>query len=328
MKNYVKLIQYPISTVFLPKAVRVFSHLLSVSTEQRWKEAQLELKGLAPTPQEEWQRSLAFVGLGAADKAAMSRSVEALMRSGAELVANTYEHLQKFPETATILGWEDGLDPQHLEERRRFFTVWLARTLGMDTSDEFAAYLFSAGKYHAGHGPRHIHTPPTYVTASMGMVVASFAQDLTKADLSSQEIAAALAGWSKYLSVQLNLMLFGYHVAREFETGNLPIPIKVFGTLRPILGKTQVIVCVNPQDTVSRALSKFFNYYPEARPHALERLWDTEEKNQSEWLEVVPIYILRKGWRILLNGRELIYQGGFEQPIGEQDEISIFPPGR
>jgi hypothetical protein len=67
-------------------------------------------------------------------------------------VADTYAYLARVPETAAILGWEDHIDPVFLKERRRFFTIWLARTLGLDTSDEFACYLFRAGTFHAGHG--------------------------------------------------------------------------------------------------------------------------------------------------------------------------------
>lgn len=297
-------------------------------TDQGWKKFAFELRHLAPTPAEEWKRTLAFLGLGAAEKTAMSRSVEALMRYATDLVVQTYAHLQKFPETAAILGWEETVDAEHLEERRRFFTIWLARTLGLDTSDEFANYLFRAGKYHAGHGPRQIHTPPTYVTASIGSVLAFFAQVLGGAGLPAQDLAAAIGGWSKYLSAQLNLMLFGYHIARQFETGDLPIRVKLFGTLRPVIGKSEVIVRVNPQDTVAKVLEKFLNYYPEAQIHALESYWDTEERSHTEWLEVVPVYIFRKGWRILLNGRDLSYEGGYDCPITAQDEIAIFPPGR
>lgn len=32
----------------------------------------------------------------------------------------------------------NGADPTHLAERRRFFTVWLARLLGMDFSNDLA----------------------------------------------------------------------------------------------------------------------------------------------------------------------------------------------
>lgn len=102
---------------------------------------------------------LVFLSLGATEKAAMARSVEALMRRGHELVMDMNNDLQEFHKTAAILGWEESVGVEHREERRCFFTIWLARTLGIDTSGEFAAYLFRAGKFHAGQGPRHIHTP-------------------------------------------------------------------------------------------------------------------------------------------------------------------------
>jgi len=306
----------------------MYPQLNFLQTHQEWSSSTFELRGLAPTPAEEWQRTLAFLGLGVAEKAALARSVEALMCRAVELVVDTYDYLQKFPETAAILGWEESVDVEHLEERRRFFTIWLARTLGIDTSDEFAAYLFRAGKFHAGHGPRHIHTPPTYITAAIGHVLAYFARVLGESPLKAPELAAAMAGWSKYLSAQLNLMLFGYHIARQFESGDLPIRVKLFGTMRPIIGESEVIVRVHQADTVARVLGKFFDYYPEARAHALEKTWDTEEKSNSEWLDVVSVYLFRKGWRILLNGRDLTYEGGFDQPLASQDEIAIFPPGR
>jgi len=133
----------------------------------------LEIHNLSPEPADEWRRLLRFVGLNAEDRRAMSRTVEALMHRAPEMVVDTYNYLQSVPETAAVLGWEAGFDEAHLEERRRFFTVWLARVLGMDTSDEFATYLFRAGKYHAAHGPRHIHVPPAYVTTSIGLVGAA-----------------------------------------------------------------------------------------------------------------------------------------------------------
>ena len=98
----------------------------------------LEIHDLLPEPDVEWRRMLQFVGLKSADKRAMSRTVETLMRRGPDMVAVTYDYLESTPETAAVLGWEGGADPTHLEERRRFFTIWLARVLGLDTSDEFS----------------------------------------------------------------------------------------------------------------------------------------------------------------------------------------------
>jgi hypothetical protein len=97
-----------------------------------------EIRDLIPEPGEEWRHLLQFVGLTVEDKLAMSRTVESLLRKAPDIVINTYNYLRSVPETAAVLGWENGFDESHLEERRRFFTVWIARVLGMDTSNEFA----------------------------------------------------------------------------------------------------------------------------------------------------------------------------------------------
>ena len=202
----------------------------------RYSADALEIHNLSPEPSDEWRRLLRFVGLNAEDRRAMSRTVEALMHRAPEMVVDTYNYLQSVPETAAVLGWEAGFDEAHLEERRRFFTVWLARVLGMDTSDEFATYLFRAGKYHAAHGPRHIHVPPAYVTTSIGLVGAAFACCLGAAGLPGDIIAPAMAGWTKYLSVQLHLMDMGYAVAREMEPGDFTVTFALFGHLRTTAG--------------------------------------------------------------------------------------------
>jgi molybdopterin converting factor small subunit len=288
----------------------------------------LELHNLAPEPAEEWHRLLSFVGLNDQDKRAMSATVEVLMRRASELVVDTYNYLLSVPETAVILGWENGADEAHLEERRRFFSVWLARVLGMDTSDEFAYYLFRAGKFHAGHGPRHIHTPTAYVTTSIGLVGATFARYMQEANLPGDVVAPALAGWNKYLSVQLQIMHLGYQIAQEYEKGDFSIPISLFARMRNIVGKHEVPAYVDNNSTVADVLCKFFNYYPQTRSFALKRIWDSHEKRDSDWVEVTPAFIPRGGWRVLLNGRDLTYNGGFTAIIHENDEIKIFPPGR
>jgi molybdopterin converting factor small subunit len=269
-----------------------------------------------------------FVGWGDDDKLAASRSLEALFRRGPELVVETYEYLRRVPETAAILGWEKGVDEAHLEERRRFFMVWLARTLGLDGSDEFADYLFRAGKLHAGHGPRRIHTPPQYVTGSVGLILAAFARYMAEAGLPVGVVAAAMAAWSKYLAVQLNQMLLGYRVARELEEGSFTIRCSVYSRLRSLLGTQDIRVGVQRGSSAADVLRKFFSYYPQARPEALERVWHSEERNDALWVEVRPSYVPRPGWRVLLNGRDLNYAGGLGIPVQENDEIAIFPPGR
>lgn len=288
----------------------------------------LELHDLAPEPPEEWRRMLRFVGWSQREAAAAARSVDALLRRAPELVEQTYAYLASVPETAAILGWEHGLDDAHLEERRRFFTIWLARTLGLDTGDEFALYLFRAGKSHAGHGPRRIHTPSSYVTGSIGLVLAGFARFMAEAALPAQTIAPAIAAWNKYLSAQLNQMLLGYQVARDLGQGAQAIRCTLFGRLRPLVGAQAVQVHVGDAAQAGDVLRKLFNYYPQARTEALERVWQSREKDDASWIELTPAYAPRHGWRILLNGREIDYTDGFATPVAAGDEIALFPPGR
>lgn len=291
-------------------------------------EHSLEITGLSPDPVESWRNTLRFVGLNHGDKAAMAASVEPLLKNSADLVIHTYEYLRSFPETAAILGWESGVDEEHLEERRRFFSIWLARTIAVDTSDEFAYYLFRAGKYHAGHGPRRIHTPPVYVTSSIGLMLAAFSRYLGEAGLSADLIANAMAGWSKYLTVQLNQMHAGYQCAIEFERGEIPVRLSVYGRMRSVLEGKEFTLHADKGEKVVDLLRKFFNYFPQARAETLERTWRSEEKEDSLWVEVKPVYRPLPGWRILLNGRDLVFEGGFQKVVHKDDEMAIFPPGR
>ena len=288
----------------------------------------LELQDLAPAPEEEWARLLRFVGLTPQDKKLMANSTETLLQRSHELVVGTYDYLRDTPDTAAVLGWEKGVDEKHLQERRQFFSVWLSRTLGLDTSDEFAYYLFRAGKFHAGHGPRRIHTPNKFVTGSIGLVLAAFARYMQEAKLSGDLIAGAMAGWNKYLPAQLHMMQLGYEVARELDNGRFPIPVSLYGRLRPIAGCDELSIRVVERAQVGDLLAKFFSYLPQTRTEALERIWYTHDKESSLWLETYPVYRPKGGWRVLLNGRDLRYNGGFTAPIHAQDTIAIFPPGR
>ena len=289
----------------------------------------LEIHGLTPEPAAEWHRLLQFVGFGPDDKQAMSRTIETLMGRATEMVTGTYDHLLSVPETAAVLGWESGADPDHLAERRRFFAVWLARVLGMDTSDEFAAYLFRAGKYHAAHGPRRIHVPPAYVTASIGLMGAAFARCMGEANLPGDVVAPALAGWNKYLSVQLHLMEMGYRAALEFSGGQYPVSFALYGRLRQTVGQRTLIATAHSGDTLESLLRKFFNYVPELRADCLQPVWHSHEKDTSSWVEVYQSYAPAPGgWRFLLNGRNAAYAGGFAVAVQPEDVVSIFPPGR
>lgn len=288
----------------------------------------LTLNTLAPDPAAEWRQLLSFMVLSADDRMAMAKTTETLLRRAPELVVGTYDYLLSVPETAAILGWENGADEEHLAERRQFFAVWLARTLGLDTSDEFAKYLFHAGKLHAAHGPRKTVVPPTYINGAIGLVTAAFSTYMLEADLPAALIAKASAGWNKYLMAQLHIMLLGYEVAKEMDTGAVAIPVTLYARMQKMVGKNEIVVHVHEGAETAVLLQKFFSYYPEARHDALETVWESHESEDELWEKVVPVYVPKFGWRVLKNGRDLKYGGGFTVPLHAGDTIAIFPPGR
>lgn len=289
------------------------------------------LSGLDPLPEAEWRRMREFLGLGRSDIDAMLATVEPLFRRGHELVVNNYNYLMQNPETAAILGWDDGADEAHLSERRRFFTVWLARTLGMDLSDDLARYLFRAGKLHAAHGPRRTHVPPVYITGAISLVNATFARFLTEEMAGDSIVPAALAGWNKVLSMHLHLMLLGYQAARAVDEGSLPLNVAFFARLRNVTGCRAMTVHVNEGAPVNAALRKLFNYFPAARAEVLEMEWEGGERldaHNTPWFTVAPTYHIKPMWRVLLNGKDLAYSAGTEPALQAGDELHIFPPGR
>jgi len=299
--------------------------------EERQTQESWFLENLDPTPAEEWERMLDFLGFDDADQEAMLATVEPLFRRGPELVVGSYDYLLQKEETAAILGWENGADPAHLAERRRFFTVWLARLLGMDFSHDFADYLFHAGRLHAGHGPRQTHVPPVYITGTISLVNATFARFLMEETPGDPIAPAALAGWNKVLSLHLHLMLMGYNAARALDTGDFPLQVLFFGTLRPIVGRHDLVVHLNEGDRVQHALEKIFNYFPNARRDVFDLEWEAGERldaNGTPWMTTKPVYRIKPMWRVLLNGKDISYVGGTDMRVAPGDELHIFPPGR
>jgi molybdopterin converting factor small subunit len=290
-----------------------------------------QLSGLDPMPEEEWQRMRGFVALSDAELQAMLTTVEALFRRGHELVVGTYDYLLQNHETAAILGWEDGADPTHLAERRRFFTIWLARLLGMDFSTDLARYLFRAGKLHAAHGPRRTHVPPVYVTGSISLVNATFARFIMEEMPGHAQAPLALAGWNKVLAMHLHLMHLGYQAALALDSGDFAVPFVMFGRMRTVTGAHDLAVHVAEGASAQQALRKFFNYYPQARSEVFDLAWDGGERVDSHgtpWFTVDRLYAVKPMWRVLLNGKDLSFIGGPEVALQPGDEVHVFPPGR
>lgn len=291
----------------------------------------LVLTHLGPTPEEEWRRLRSFLDLNRLDMAAMAETVEILMRHGTEFVVGAYDYLLHFKETAEILGWEQGAEPAHLAERRRFFTIWLARVIGMDLSDDLARYLFRAGKYHAGHGPRHIHVPEVYVTGAISLAQASFARYIAGEMRDATVVARALSGWHKLLTMHGHLMSAGYRAARDLDAGDFVLPVAVYGRLRTLIEAEEVCVQLGDGARAEHALRKFFNYFPELRCEVFDPVWLDDYRPDEEgapWMRVRPAYRPRRDWNIRINGRNIEYAGGLAAPLKPGDRLSIFPPGR
>ncbi len=290
------------------------------------------LSGLKPSPAEEWNRLQTFMELGESDKQAMLETVEALFRRGYDLVVGNYNYLLQHHETAVILGWDQGADPEHLAERRRFFTTWLARTLGMDMSHDFAYYLFRGGQKHAGHGERQVHVPEVYVIGATSLVNETFARFLSEEMPGAPVIPTALAGWNKYLSMHLHMMLMGYQSAIELDQGEISIPVSIYGRLRTLLGCARINVHISDRAQVIDVLRKLLNYYPQAREEVFEIEWLEGERldaTGTPWMTVEKSYVLKPaGWRVMLNGRGIEFIGGPEVELSPSDEIQIFPPTR
>jgi molybdopterin converting factor small subunit len=290
-----------------------------------------QISGLDPLPEEEWQRIRGFVALNDAEINAMLTTVEALFRRGHELVVGTYDYLLHNHETAAILGWDDGAEPTHLAERRRFFTIWLARLLGIDFSTDLARYLFRAGKLHAAHGPRRTHVPPIYVTGSISLVNATFARFIMEEMPGHPQAPLALAGWNKVLTMHLHLMQMGYQAALALDSGDFAVPFVMFGRMRTVTGAQNLPVHVTEGGAVQHALRKFFNYYPQARSEVFDVAWAGGERMDSHgtpWFTVDRQYAVKPMWRVLLNGKDLSFIGGPELALHPGDEVHVFPPGR
>jgi molybdopterin converting factor small subunit len=293
----------------------------------------LELRNLAPSPQERWALLRRFLDLNQSDLEAMAATVEILMRRAPEFVESTYDYLAAFPETASILGWEHGAAAAHLEERRRFFTIWLARTLGLDLSDDMANYLFRAGNMHAGHGPRAIHSPEIFVTGSISLTQAAFARYLNDGLDDVASVTRALAGWNKLLSMHLDLMLTGYRAARELDKGQEKVTVSVYNKLQPLLGVKAFEVGIGSQTTVADVLCRAVNYYPQMQPALLDAHWETppslDADTAATWLEDLErVYRVRPSWTILHNHINLRWGQGLQAQVKAGDTIAIFPPTR
>ncbi len=271
---------------------------------------------LPPLPEHQMREELAFVGIDEAAKRQMYLDGEPLLRHAAEWVAAAYDHLSRFAPTAKALGWEGRIPEDELYLRRTFFSGWMGRTIGVDTSDEFARYLFHAGRVHAGYGPDRRFVPPEWVSLSLTLVLRMF---------STVVPAERLGLWSSYLGVQQEVMRAGFDAAMELEKGRTVIKVDALGLARPALPEPLEVRL--PQGaTVLDAVLKVFAFRPELRDVALEPVQDAEE--HAGWMEEVTRWRFKPRWALLKNGRDVAYLEGLATRLKTGDTLTFLPPGR
>jgi len=274
-----------------------------------------EIIDLPEPPEVQMKEQLAFVGLNEDAKRQMYLDGEPLLRHAADWVAAAYDHLSRYAPTAKALGWEGRIPEDDLYLRRTFFSGWIGRTIGVDTSDEFARYLFHAGRVHAGYGPGKHFVPPEWVSLSLSLILRMF---------SSVVPAERLGLWSGYLAVQQEIMRLGYDASVALDHGRAAVRINALGLALPALPEP-VEVRIN-SGTVREALEKIFAFRPELRDIALEPVLDAEE--HAGWMEEVVRWRFKNNWTILKNGRDVAYLEGLSTRLKNGDELTFLPPGR
>ena len=85
--------------------------------------------------------------------------------------------------------------------------------------------------------------------------------------------------------------------------------VRVYATLRDLLGTKSVTVETDGETTVRQVLRRLVAEYPSLA----DKLWD-EEENPTGYVTM------------LLNGRSLEYLDGLDTLVGESDSLNLFPP--
>lgn len=85
--------------------------------------------------------------------------------------------------------------------------------------------------------------------------------------------------------------------------------VKVYATLRPIVGAAQVPVNTQPGQTVQELLDEMVTRWPDLRPEVLDE--------QGQLLHKIHIFV---------NGRNIIFGDGVATVIPDHANVAIFPP--
>ncbi len=152
-----------------------------------------------------------FVGLGAADVAAIRGSAPIVLRHAERLTEALYEHFLKFPRSARFFLREDGtVDGERLERRKHSLTRWLRETAQAATTQGFSYYLLAVGISHShrARGPGGT-IPPHLMIGAMSLAQTALGA-LLEAEMERAEAMAASVAWNKLLLVNLSVLLLGY----------------------------------------------------------------------------------------------------------------------
>ena len=270
---------------------------------------------LPPLPEERFDRYLAFAGIGEEAKRAMHEDAEALLERAAGWVKQAYDALARFPETAKALGWESRVPEDELRIRRTFFSAWIARTIGVDTSREFARYLHRAGRVHAGYGPERRFVPPEWVALAYAFVLNAFAQVVP---------GERVGLWAGYLTAQEEVMRAGFEAAQELGRGRKVVRVEALGLARPALPEPIEVRLTG--GTLAEALQKAFAFEPALVDQALERRPVAVE--EGLWMEEGFVFVFKPRWTVLVGGRDARYLKGLQTPLKNGDRVTFLPPGR
>lgn len=154
----------------------------------------------------------AFVGLDAADVAAIRESAPAVLEHEGALTTALYEHFLKFPATARFFLSPDGTpDRARIERRKHSLARWLRETAEGALTHDFVYYLLSVGIAHShrDYGPGG-KIPPQFMVAAMSLTQTALAEVFRREMPDPERAFAAAIAWNKLLLLHLNVLLIGY----------------------------------------------------------------------------------------------------------------------
>ncbi len=85
--------------------------------------------------------------------------------------------------------------------------------------------------------------------------------------------------------------------------------VKLFATLRLLVGEREVEVSAGPGDSVRKVLTELVDKYPALRQEIFQDDGSLQERVH-----------------VFLNGRDVRYLDGLDTVVQEGDELRIFPP--